>query len=407
MQGSTSMTSLTANSTRIVLSALALASALAGCATVQVSGPAATQPDAITNPEAARIAHWHFDAGNRPPAERDGYRPPVKLAVLLPLSGSLATAAAPVRDGLLAGYYGEQRRRPEIVFYDTTGTPAGAVAAYAKAVSEGADQVLGPLTRDEVTAVFRDAQVTVPLIALNRGALPVPANNASYSLAPEDDGIGAADYLLSRKARRVLVLSNGDDGARRSVNAFRERLQAREGSVVDTIAVVGDKAADLTPALQASAQKEGGIDAVFLALKGSQARAVAAQLSAAGLGGKLRVATSQLASGSSKPELNRGLDGIAFPTESWIAGATRALPPANSVAAQLPTARGPATKLFAFGYDAWLLTAYLEQLASSSDASLQGATGVLRIDPTGNVLRTPAWSTYSNGVVVPLAGTGG
>ena len=58
-----------------------------------------------------RGAQWRFDAGNRPPADSDGYRPPVKLAVLLPLSGNLATAAAPVRDGLLAGYYGERRRR--------------------------------------------------------------------------------------------------------------------------------------------------------------------------------------------------------------------------------------------------------------------------------------------------------
>src|SRR5690606_35851538 len=64
---------------------------------------------------------WNFDS--RPPAAADGYRPPNRLAVLLPLSGQLATAAAPVRDGLLAGYYGENRRRPEIVFYDTTGTP--------------------------------------------------------------------------------------------------------------------------------------------------------------------------------------------------------------------------------------------------------------------------------------------
>ena len=69
-----------------------------------------------------RGAQWRFDLNNRPAAERDGYRPPVKLAVLLPLSGQLATAAAPVRDGLLAGYYGETRRRPEINFFDTAGT---------------------------------------------------------------------------------------------------------------------------------------------------------------------------------------------------------------------------------------------------------------------------------------------
>jgi len=401
---STHAPSVRSGSARVLVWALVL-TALAGCATVQVSGPATQQPDAGATTAAG--AHWQFDAGNRPAAESDGYRPPVKLAVLLPLSGSLAAVAAPVRDGLLAAYYGERRRRPELVFYDTAGTPGGAVAAYARAVSEGADQVLGPLGRDEVTAVFRDAQVTVPLVALNRGASPPPANNASYSLAPEDEGIGAAEYLLSRNARRILVLSNGDENARRSVNAFREHLQAREGSVVDTIAVVGDKPGDMTPAFQASAMKEGGIDAVFIALKGSQARTITPQLSVAGLGGKPRVATSQLTSGGGKQDAGHELDGIAFPTESWTAGAMRGLPPAASVGVQLPTARGPAARLFAFGYDAWQLTAYLEYLAASSDASLQGATGLLRIDPAGNVQRMPAWATYSGGVVVPLTGNGG
>lgn len=390
-----------------ILCTLAIAAMLASCAMVQVSGSATTQPDSIAGPDAAPGAHWRFDAGNRPPADRDGYRPPVKLAVLLPLSGNLATASAPVRDGLLAGYYGESRRRPELVFYDTTGTPAGAVAAYAQAVTEGVDQVLGPLGRDEVAAVFGDGRITVPLIALNRGVAAPPPNNASFSLAPEDDGIAAAEYLLSRNARRVLVLSSGDDSARRSVAAFGERLRAREGSIVGMVAVVGDKPADLTSAFQTAAQAEGGVDGVFLALRSGQARAIAPQLSAAGLSGKVRVATSQLALGGTNPDQNLGLDGIAFPTESWTASSLRALPTAADVGARLPTARGPAAKLFAFGYDAWQLTGYLEHLASGADVSLQGATGVLRIDPTGNVLRLPAWSTYSGGIVVPLTGSGG
>src|SRR3569623_1504638 len=50
---------------------------------------------------------WSLQGRERPPADSDGYRPPVKLAVLLPLSGDLSKAAIPVRDGLLAGYYGE------------------------------------------------------------------------------------------------------------------------------------------------------------------------------------------------------------------------------------------------------------------------------------------------------------
>lgn len=385
---------------------LLLAALAAGCATVQVSRPAAPTQDtpAQSNQRAAR---WQFDAGTRPPAERDGYRPPVKLAVLLPLSGALATAAQPVRDGLLAGYYNETRRRPELAFYDTGGTAAGAEGAYARAVAEGADQVLGPLGRDEIDAVYRGVQAKAPVIALNRSGTAPPANSASFSLAPEDDGTGAADYLVGKGAKRVLVLAGDGDYARRATAAFGKRLAEREGSVVQTLAITGDKPADQTALLQAAAQREGGVDAVFLSLRSAQARALVPQLSLAGLGGKPRVATSQLTSGTGKPETDRLLDGIAFPTDAWSVSGVRGLPAANLTGQRLPTARGPAAKLFAFGYDAWLLAAYLEYLALGDEARIDGATGVLRIGADGNVVRAPAWSTFRDGVAVPLAGAGG
>ncbi len=352
-----------------------------------------------------RGAQWRFDAGNRPPADRDGYRPPLKLAVLLPLSGSLATAAAPVRDGLLAGYYGERRTRPEIQFYDTTGTAGGAVAAYARAAAEGNDFVVGPLGRDEVSALFNQGDLAVPMLALNRGNVSPPAGNASFSLAPEDEAISAAEYLLSRNVRRVLVLSGGDAGMSRAVVAFRERFGERGGVVVDAL-TVNDKADGLLPALQAAAAKEGGIDAVFLAVKGSQARAAVPLLSATGLNAKPRVATSQVMSGTGKAEQDRVLDGIIFPSDAWSARGTPGLPAASMTAQSLPTARGAAARLFAFGHDAWLITAFLERLATGSDAQVQGATGDLRIDGFGNVMLMPAWSTFSGGVATPLAGGG-
>ncbi len=350
---------------------------------------------------------WRFNAGNRAPADRDGYRPPRKLAVLLPLSGNLAPASSPVRDGFLAGYYGEHRARPDVAFYDTTGTPAGAVAAYQKAVTDGADYVLGPLGRDEVGALFKES-LSVSVLALNRGPAAPPSGNASFALAPEDDGIAAAEYVLSRNAKRVIVLMGGEDTMRRSVAAFREQLQSRGGVVVETI-TIADKPVDSTIALQAAMQK-GGADAVFLALRGAQARAIAPQLATAGLGDKLRVATSQLLSGTGKADQDKVLDGIAFPTETWGVQGINGLPAAEATGKDLPTARGPAAKLFAFGYDAWLLTGYLERISNSPNAAnskLQGATGTLRIDGFGNIVRTPAWSTFSNGLLSALSNSGG
>ncbi len=337
----------------------------------------------------------HFDAGNRPPADSDGYRPPIKLAVLLPLTSDLSRAALPVRDGLLAAYYGEQRRRPDIVFYDTTGTPAGAIAAYGRAVAEGADAVVGPLGRDEVSALLRE-RLTVPVLALNRGNVAPPAGSTSFSLAPEDDGIAAAEYLLSRNARHVLVLNDG--GLQRVVSAFRDQLKGRGGVITDTV-VVADKPGDMSTMLQAAMQKPGGIDGVFLALTPAQVRAIAPQLAAAGLASRPRVMMA-----SSVSTEGAGLDGIAFPSESWGFKSVAGLPSPDMAAKILPSARGGGARLFAFGHDAWLLTAYMERLATRADGNIQGATGTLRLDGFGNVLRTPAWSTFRGGAVVPLGG---
>jgi outer membrane PBP1 activator LpoA protein len=343
----------------------------------------------------------------RPAAEGDGYRPPTHLAVLLPLSGSLATAAVPVRDGFLAGYYAEHRRRPEIGFYDTAG---GVAAAYDRAVAAGADFVVGPLGRDEVGRLF-GRNLDVPVLALNRGSVAPPAGSASFSLAPEDDGIAAAEYLVARHAMRALVLADGDDGMRRAIAAFREQYEQRGGQVVAELPVapvpVGMDAALAGAARGQGGTDASGVDALFLAVRPSQAVALAPQLLSAGLAGKLRVATSQLGAATAQDNAGHALDGIAFPSDAWSLRDVPGLPSAASAAALLASARGPAQRLFAFGYVAWLLAAYLDRLADDPNASVPGATGQLRLDGFGNVVRTPAWSTWNGAVALPLGDAGG
>ncbi|MGD4596012.1 penicillin-binding protein activator [Xanthomonas citri pv. citri] len=347
-----------------------------------------------------RDAQWGFDTSKRPPAERDGYRPPVKLGVLLPITGNLATAAAPVRDGLLAGYYAETRRRPEVQFFDTAGTAAGANAAYDKAVSAGVDYVVGPLGRDEVSALFARGQLAVPVLALNRPSdnKAPPTGSAGFSLAPEDDGIMAAEYLLSRERRNVLIVGTSDDNGKRTIKAFRDRFSERGGTVAGSISV-----ADAPGDIGAQLRNYGTADAVFLAVRGNTARALAPQLALAGFAGKSRVGTSQLVAGTGKVEDDLALDGIVYPSETWTALGVSGLPAVSQVASTLPSARGPAARLFAFGYDAWKITAYLEKLATGTDGGLRGATGTLHLDGFGNVLRTPAWSTFSGGRPTPIA----
>ncbi len=333
-----------------------------------------------------------FGAADRPAAERDGYRPPLKVGLLLPLSGSQAAAAGALRDGYLAGYYGENRRRPEVRFYDSA---AGARSAYNRAVADGSDLVVGPLGRDEVDALFAGDELPVPVLALNRGSRSVPAGNAGFSLSPEDEGISLAQYLIQRGARNVLLVAGSDDSQRRTASAARTQLERRGVKIAASL----DWRDDLSEALAQAA----GADAVLLSLKGSQARTLMPQLAAAGLAGITKVAGSQITSGTGKASDDAALDGIVHPVETWSVRGVDGLPSQASAASRVATARGPAARLFAFGYDAWLLTAYLDRLATSANADVAGATGRLSLDGFGNVVRQPSWSRFSGGVPVPLA----
>ncbi len=334
---------------------------------------------------------------SRPPADEDGYRPPLKLALLLPTSGSVAIAAFAVRDGFMTAYYAESRRRPEIHEYDSADNAGGAIAAYRKAVEDGNDFVVGPLGREQVAALFKQSDAPVPILALNRSAESAPPGSVSFSLAPEDEGVAAAERLLRKGLRRTIAFTARDDNAVRALAAFREAYAQRGGSIVAE-AVISDAGPNYASILRAALDKSGDqYDAVFLALKAPAARLLATQLSSNGFRAVPRVSTSLILSGGGNARLDQELDGIEYPELAWLLHQVNGLPDSATLGSRLPSAHGGGARLFAFGADAFRLAAYLESLATDPQAVVRGATGDLRVDGFGNVLRDSDWAVFSGG----------
>ncbi|PNS09271.1 penicillin-binding protein activator [Solilutibacter silvestris] len=371
---------------------LPLAAALAACATTSTT-KAPTAPVAT----AAATTQGHVDVSQRPPGDADGYRPPLKVGVLLPLSGNLAVAAAPVRDGFMAGYYNERRRRPEIRFYDSS---AGANVAYGKALADGADYVVGPLSREGVSELFAKSPLKVPVLALNQSDAKTPAGSLSFALSPEDEAEAIAQVQLSSGIRKAIVIAGADATQKRAASAFQGYFNDHGGKAAAAIVYTGGDG--FATDVQKAAQTLGGIDGVFIALKGDQIAAMAPKLAATPAANARRFASSQILLGIGKGD-DSALDGIVFPTEAWNVRKTALAPAASSLATLSPTARGAASRLFAFGYDAWLITAYPEHLNSGREGGVHGATGDLHVDRDGNIARVPGWSVFRQGQPVPLA----
>jgi outer membrane PBP1 activator LpoA protein len=372
----------------------------------------------------ARQAGFGAASGERPPAEADGYRPYVRVALLLPLQGPFALAARSVRDGFMSAYFAEARQKPQVRVYDSGEGGDAAIAAYERAVADGAQMVVGPLSRDSVSALFERAQISAPLLALNRGAgAPPPPGSVSFALAPEDEGIAAAERMLRRGWRRVIAVAGDDESAQRALAAFRERMQQRDAQIVAEI-TLPEATPDYAPLIRRALSAAGtataatpaptdprdpsapaslpvAADAIFLATRAAQARLFAPQLRVAGVYDLPIVATSQIAAGDANARMDRELDGIEFTELPWLMGPVPGLPARAPLAASLESARGGGARLFAFGLDAFRLLGHLDQLGADPNRRLDGATGQLWLDGFGQVQRSPGWARFSNGHVQP------
>jgi outer membrane PBP1 activator LpoA protein len=359
---------------------------------------------------------------------REGYKVPTQVALLLPNDGNYGAASTAIREGFFAAYLDAGRNhapRPSVRVYDSQGTADGAVKAYQQAVSDGARLVVGPLTRGEVAAVFSQAQLPVPVLALNHpDDKQLPAADASeFGLLPETEGAQAADHMVERGLRQVYVLISTDDFAQRAAGAFKAELAARGGQIAGTItlppgvtsyaSIIAGLKLPTTPAASAPATSGTAAPAessivndvgIFISMRPAQARVLLPQLRIAQV--NLPVfATSHVYEGSDDVAANRDLDGVEFCDAPWLFDAQPGLPNHDGIAARLPAARGGAARLFAFGMDAWNLVPYLEWLRAHPGSYVPGASGQLAADQFGRVRRVLIWAQFQNGLARPLGGS--
>ena len=360
---------------------------------------------------------------------REGYKVPAQVALLLPADGNYAAASTPIREGFFAAYLDAGRNhapRPVIRVYDSHGTSDGAIKAYQQAVSDGANLVVGPLTRGEVAAVFGQAQLPVPLLALNHpDDRQLPAGDTSeFGLLPETEGAQAADHMIERGLHHAYVLVSNDDFAQRAAGAFKAELAARGGQLDGmltltsfTNAVSGLNIPHGSPAAPASASSTDAASAatdngssagndtgIFISMRPNQARMLIPQLLIANI--HLPVfATSHIYDGSDDATANRDLDGVEFCDAPWLFDAQPGLPSHADIATQLPAAQGSAARLFAFGMDAWNLVPYLDWLRTHPGSYMPGASGQLTADQFGRIRRVLIWAQFQDGLARPLSGS--
>jgi outer membrane PBP1 activator LpoA protein len=335
-----------------------------------------------------------------------GYAMPPRVALLLSATGPVAVASAAVRDGFFAAYFhtpASQEQRPTIKVYDTGGTADGTLAAYRQAVADGASLVVGPLSRGAVGALFSQASLPVPVLALNhaQGNQPVPAASAEFALLPEAEGAQLGAHMVTSGLHAAIVFRSNDDTSSRTFAAFKLEFESLGGQVANDI-VLQPGGVDFAAQVQAALAGSGSQTGIVALLRPDQARLLLPQLRLARSTLPL-FSTSMVYAGSEDATADGDLDGLQFSDEPWLYDAQAGLPSHATLASQLSTAAGPAARLFAFGMDAYALMPYLGWLRSHPGSYLAGATGQLTMDAFGHVERTPIWVQFQGGIARPVS----
>lgn len=363
---------------------------------------------------------------------REEAQPASRVAVLLPLSGSLASAGRAVRDGILAAHYqtASGPNRPELRFMDVGEDGSDPWAAYLAAVEGGADLVIGPLTRSEVIIFAARRNLPVPMLALN--AVPPeatpPTNLYRFGLLPEDEAREAARYAARQGLRHAVVLVPDGDWGRRVREAFTDSF-IRNGGVTLEYQHYSSNERDFSfPLLRLldldmshararrlrstigrnvefEARRRQDVDLVFMGAFPQQARLIRPQLRFHHGIGLPIMATSHVYTGNVE-EVDRDMEGLIFFDMPWILtdnpqlGITR-----TQLEQYWEDGIRNNGRLYALGLDAYRLTPYLAVLRSNPTETLDGATGVLRVNASGQVLREliPARLTSNNVQPLPRA----
>ncbi len=350
---------------------------------------------------------------------------PRKVAVLLPLSGRYGQAAGAVMTGIAAAFYTETGRSdaPVIQVYDLGEQAEDAVVRYRQAITDGAQLVIGPLTKPAVQALSRLPELAVPVLSLNYtdAARPHPTNRYQFGLSPEDEATQVAERAsLDNRHRAVALVPSGAWG-QRLLEAFDQRYQALGGELLAAEhytptgadfsapikrALLIDQSErryralkkTLRRAIKFTPRRRQDVEMVFMAAFPRQARLLRPQLRFYYAGDLQVYATSHIYTGRPDPMADRDLDGIIFCDMPWN------LEPQGEIAAfrarleaLFPGRTRQAPRLLALGLDAWRLVPRLKRLAARPVERHEGYSGGLTMDADGVIHRQLRWARLRAG----------
>ena len=378
---------------------------------------------------------------------------PDHIALLLPLEGPFARAAAAIRDGFLAAWYQtpDTSERPRVSIWNTAGQDIDAI--YAQAIDAGAQFVVGPLDKPSVTALAARAPLAVDTLALNVADVSANPEDEStaestatqtvasitdtvttepsgvlyhFALSPEEEARRVAERAWSEgHVTAAMIVPTGSWGQRVS-DAFQHSWEELGGAIPESrlyehdakdmsepvATLLGvDRSKERAKTLgrylgleiEHSPRRRKDVDFIFMAAQPKQARLLRPQLLFHHASDVPVYSTSHVYTGVPNPGADIDINGVQFGDMPWVlkpGGAEGTL--RISTEAAWPGSFTGFVRFYAFGTDAYRILPHLGILRAQPYIEFPGETGSLSVNAESQIQRGLSWAQFVDGVPQPL-----
>ena len=398
-------------------------------------------------------------------------RTPEHIALILPLGAQnrFARAAEAVRNGFLAAYYlsteslsteslaaesaktgsaqtdeppptgadGLTEIQPDIAdttsphiiptlrIYDEGRSTEEFAATYQHAIDEGADLVVGPLGKNAVDQLAKQASLATPVLALNYSDVKndnPPRDLFQLGLSPEQEARAVADRAWLDGYGRAAVITPATAWGDRVAKAFNERWLQLNGHVVDVqhynpkendyskpirrLLNVDESQARRNSVRRMTGEKvefiprrRQDIDFIFMVAYARQARLIRPQLRFHHAPNIPVYTTSHAFSGHIDAQMDRDMDGVIFAGMPWTLAPSAADQRLKTdIGKAWPASAQRYTRLHALGVDAYQLIDQLNELRRDRTRHYAGASGQLSLDMANQLQRQLLWARFERGI---------
>ncbi len=343
------------------------------------------------------------------------YATPRQIALLLPLTGTLKDPGIAFKDGFITAYdTSDLASNTRLRMYNTTGTNVASL--YQQAVEEGADYIVGPLSKADV-AVVANLPHPVPTLLLNDANLKESDNAFSFALSPAHEARQVAAKARKNGFGRVLIITPEGAWGNEIAHAFTDQWRVNGGIIVDTYAYQPN--ADLNhgirdflhamdsetrerrlkqfpgQAIETTSLRRQDFDVIFLVAYPSAARQIKPLLNYYYANDIPVYATSSVYAGSPNAQKDRDLNGIIFCDMPWIF--THHIKTEN-----WPEQFNSYDRLYALGMDSFALATQLNQLRLFPAMGVNNNSGVVYLTPQQRIARMLAFGQFKQGLAEPI-----